>query len=473
MDRENLQPPGRPDRLHGESLIQTSAALFGITLFAAALRFFRLGEWSFWGDEIFTLSGKPDGFFPSVSTALIRLTTDVLGVNELTARLAPALIGILTIPVFYVLVSAAFGRSVGLISSGLLAVSTWHLYWSQNARYFVLMLLFYTISLMLFYLGIEKNQTRLLLVSLIFLGLAAVERLQALILLPILAVYAAGLALFPIPRPAGFNLKNLAFFFGPCIVIGAALAWPFLGNLSGWMEGFGRVNNTPYWIITGFVYYVGLPTISLGACTALYLLGQKNHAGLLFGLAAAVPPLVIAAISPFHYTASRYFFVSLTSWIVLAGIGTAALFQRRPAASTLLPAAVALILIGTPLTENYLYYRYHNGNRENWREAFEYIRAHQREGDRVILADIDIGRYYLNQRVYPLNREVMDLVQVRDTRVWFVVDDPTEELYPEYAAWIFNHARLMENFDVYVHARIYKIRVYLYDPKIAPYLKPE
>lgn len=473
MDRESTLGPDQTNRQLELSFSLTSAALIGVTLLAAALRFFRLGQWSFWGDEIFTLSGKPDGFFPSISTALIRLTTDTLGVSELTARLAPALIGTLTIPVFYFLVAAAFGKSVGLIGGGLLAVSTWHLYWSQNARYFVLMLLFYTISLMLFYLGLEKNRPGLLLVSLIFLGLAAVERLQALILLPILAIYAAGLALLPIPRPAGFNLKNLAVYFGPCILIGAALAWPFLGNLAGWMDGFGRVNNSPYWIITGFVYYVGLPTISLGACSALYLLGRKNHAGLLFGLAAAVPPLVIAAISPFHYTASRYFFVSLTSWIVLAGIGTAALFRSRPSASILLPAAVVLILIGTPMTENYLYFRYHNGNRENWREAFEYIRANQREGDRVVLADIDIGRYYLNQRVYPFLQEVMDLVEVRDSRVWFIVDDPTEELYPEYTAWIFTHARPMENFDVYVHARIYKMRVYLYDPKIVPYLKPD
>ena len=30
--------------------------LFLITLFAAALRFYRLGEWSFWIDEIFTIN---------------------------------------------------------------------------------------------------------------------------------------------------------------------------------------------------------------------------------------------------------------------------------------------------------------------------------------------------------------------------------------------------------------------------------
>ena len=31
-------------------------------LIAAALRFYKLGEWSFWQDEVFTIGGREDGF---------------------------------------------------------------------------------------------------------------------------------------------------------------------------------------------------------------------------------------------------------------------------------------------------------------------------------------------------------------------------------------------------------------------------
>src|SRR5512139_450774 len=129
-----------------------------ITGVAAFLTFYKLGAWSFWGDEVFTLGSKPDGFIRSLSTSLIHATTGILGINEWNARLIPALVGIITIPVFYFIVSRLFGSSVGLISSALLAVSTWHIYWSQTVRFYALLLLLYSLALFSFYLALEKNR---------------------------------------------------------------------------------------------------------------------------------------------------------------------------------------------------------------------------------------------------------------------------------------------------------------------------
>jgi predicted membrane-bound mannosyltransferase len=159
-------------------------AVFLLTLCAAILRFYKLGEWSFWGDEVFTLGTKPDGFIRSLSTSLIHAMTSIWGVNEWNARLVPALVGIITIPVIYFITTRLFGSSVGLISSALLAVSTWHIYWSQNVRFYALLLLFYSLALFSFYLALEKNRPWLLLLSLILFGLAAQERMLALVLIP-------------------------------------------------------------------------------------------------------------------------------------------------------------------------------------------------------------------------------------------------------------------------------------------------
>src|SRR6186997_1221347 len=87
-----------------------------ITLFAAALRFYRLGEWSFWIDEIFTINHALSHF--STTELLLKnippfrnwiplsviMDAQVLklgGINEWSARLTPAIIGILTIPILY------------------------------------------------------------------------------------------------------------------------------------------------------------------------------------------------------------------------------------------------------------------------------------------------------------------------------------------------------------------------------------
>jgi predicted membrane-bound mannosyltransferase len=129
--------------------------LAAITLIAAALRFYKLGEWSFWGDEVFTIGFQEDGFSKSLTTSLIHGITGWLGVTEWTARLVPALIGVLSTPIFYFLIKRVFSFPVALFAALLLAVSPWHLYWSQNARFYTLLLLFYSLGLFLFLIGLE------------------------------------------------------------------------------------------------------------------------------------------------------------------------------------------------------------------------------------------------------------------------------------------------------------------------------
>ena len=73
---------------------------------AAILRFYKLGEWSFWYDEIFTLRDISRIFELSltnqqVSRWLIFGVINTLGTSEFSARLVPALVGVLSVPVLY------------------------------------------------------------------------------------------------------------------------------------------------------------------------------------------------------------------------------------------------------------------------------------------------------------------------------------------------------------------------------------
>jgi len=84
--------------------------LTSLTLLAALLRFTHLGTWSFWGDEVFSLSGYSDGFVQSTSVTLIHLTTYLLGENEWSARLVPAIVGTLSVPLLYFPIRRAGGQ---------------------------------------------------------------------------------------------------------------------------------------------------------------------------------------------------------------------------------------------------------------------------------------------------------------------------------------------------------------------------
>lgn len=95
------QIPGHP--------IIVPACLVTIKVLGDFLRFYKLGTWSFWGDEIFTVSGKEDGFNynlfrQSRSVALIQTVTAINGLNEWNARIVPALVGIFTVPVLIFIV---------------------------------------------------------------------------------------------------------------------------------------------------------------------------------------------------------------------------------------------------------------------------------------------------------------------------------------------------------------------------------
>jgi hypothetical protein len=197
---------------------------------------------------------------------------------------------------------------------------------------------------------------------------------------------------------------------------------------------------------------------------AIYLLVRKNRAGLYFGLAAVVPLLCITFLSLYHYTANRYIFISLTSWVILAGVAAHALFQQQKGDAWLLAASVLAILFATSLSEDYLYYFHQNGNRENWRAAIEFVQERQKEGDRIYIGNTDVGDYYMGRRTIPMEKFSPDQIASNNRRIWFIEDFTLGERLPNTLAWIWANAQPMASFDVVVRGRIFTMRVYLYDP---------
>lgn len=441
--------------------------LGSLTLLAALLRFTHLGTWSFWGDEVFSLRGQNDGFVQSTSVTLIRLTTGLLGENEWSARLVPALIGTLSVPLLYFPFSRAAGRRSALISSSLLAVSTWHLYWSQNARFYVLLLLFYTFALLAFYLSLEDDDPRLMVLSLVCFGLALRERLLAFLLIPILIAYILILFISREQRPSGLRARNLGIFFIPLIVIGSAFAWPFLRDLRGWLDGFGRINNNPFWLAAGTFYYISLPVVLIASFSAVYFIRKGNRLAMLASLGAAFPLLAMMMLSLFHYTANRYIFISLTSWILLAGMGIGELFNSLKEDKRIFAIGILLIALGVSLGDDILYYRYQNGNRDNWKGALEFISLNKAPEDLVVAGNRVLAEFYLKQPVVSYSQYSADLL-ADHPRAWFIEDLTMEELFPELRTWLRRNVPLVADFDNHVYARVFTMRVYLYEHSEQP-----
>jgi uncharacterized membrane protein len=444
--------------------------LLCITIVAIFLRFYKLDAWSFWGDEVFSIGFEEDGFNYSIlrrslAIDLIHLATGIFGVNEWSARLVPALIGIISIPVLYFLIRKALGTPTALIASALLTLSPWHLYWSQNARFYSLLLLFYSLALLTFYMGLEKDRPFLLVLSLLFMGLGARERLVALFFIPTILSYLVLLRVLPFERPAGFRPRNLILIFSPMAVVGLFLAGPYLLALGNMVAGFGRTNNDPFWILSGVVSYTGIPVVCAAAFGALFFLLQRDRAALFFVLGAGIPLAGIMVASIFLYSANRYVFVSLTSWLILAGMVVAELMHRLKQEGRLLALGVLAILLLTSAGEDFLYYHYQNGNRPDWRGAFEFIQERRLPGEVIVSSSQPVGEYYLPGNNLPFNKFDPAQAQASPERVWFVEDMVVADLYPQKSKWVKENASLMATFDVIVQARNFKMRVYLFDPQ--------
>jgi mannosyltransferase len=181
--------------------------LAAITLGAFVLRFYKLGEWSFWIDEIFTIDRAkeigPLNRLPSVSLITTSSVLRTIGINEWSARLAPALIGILTIPILYFPIKKLFGQTTALLAILFLAISPWHIYWSQNARFYTALLIFYCLGLFLYYLGTELDNIWYVILAVFLFVLAERERnLLAMFYLPILFSFLALVRLFRLEKSA-------------------------------------------------------------------------------------------------------------------------------------------------------------------------------------------------------------------------------------------------------------------------------
>jgi len=202
----------------------------------------------------------------------------------------------------------------------------------------------------------------------------------------------------------------------------------------------------------------------MGAFGGLYLLSKKNRAALLLGLGAVIPLLSIMTVSLFQYAANRYVFISLLCWIILASVAGRELLIQTQRSARILALGVLMVLVLVPLSEDVLYYKYQNGNRDNWRAAFEFVQQQKAKGDLVIVPDPSLADYYLQEETFSMGEvDLTHLGEVKE-RVWFVEDMNVEVKFPQVHDWIQENAELVANMDVQVRARNFIMRVFVYDP---------
>ncbi|WP_291130385.1 glycosyltransferase family 39 protein [Flavobacterium sp. UBA7682] len=135
---------------------KSNYALIAILIFAAILRFYHLDYQSIWLDEIHTmLEANPKQSMSDVYVAIstgeqmpplyfysIYFLFKIFGYTTIVARVFSAVLGIISIFTIYQFGKELYSKQVGLIAALLLCLNPFHLFFSQEARPYIILLIF-------------------------------------------------------------------------------------------------------------------------------------------------------------------------------------------------------------------------------------------------------------------------------------------------------------------------------------------
>ncbi|MFW6062875.1 MAG: glycosyltransferase family 39 protein [Chloroflexota bacterium] len=356
-------------------------SVVGTVALGSTLRLYGLGDWSFWIEEHHSLRHAANmtslqdvlTSMRPVFSLLLKPVLALFGVSEWSARLVPAIAGTATIPYLFWEVRRLFGTRTAVIAALLLAIAPWHIYWSQNARFYTLLLLLSTASLLSFYRALENDSLPYLALAFVTFALSVATHMLGALLLPVLIAYFILLKLLRYELPRGYRLRYLlVFILLPFLAyLLMELVRAILGEraivadlIGRFMKGSPRQSfggySSPYGTIANTLYYIGTPLALFSITGALMLFWRKSRAGLLVSVGAFVPFGIIVALTPFATVSNRYAFMTLAFWIVLAAVAMHRLYRQarrsRFGVSALILAGIVLLLFKDMAVKDIVYY---------------------------------------------------------------------------------------------------------------------
>ncbi len=453
--------------------------LLAAALLLGLVRFVKLGDWSLWMDEALTLTDaqriadgdlhNPVGYGLVVGFA--KLFNDYP--SEFLLRLLPAIVGWLCIPLCYWAFRPLLSRRSAAAAAVLLALSPWHLFWSQSARFYTLAQAASLIGAGCFVRGLWAAWGwRWVSIGVIVAFTAALFHISGALVAGSLLLSGVIVRFTVKGRPAGFD-RALTRGAVPAILLVLCLTpWAL-----GWLEH--HLGQKPDADLVHFIltcgYFFG-PSLLAGSVCGAWIAARERSPEQVFVL--AVPVIVLALLSAVGTQAlvsAQYAFCVFPFTCALAA---AALDARSVARAT---RVMWLLILALPLAAgDMLYLTSREGERPRWREAWEYVASQRDPGDLVIGMGSELGEHYLGGRnpdlrtprtSFPMSSFYTNGPRLwrRHTRsVWVVVrplwfDELGQKEKEVVQRWLGEDCRLMRRFPVEMEGRDLDLEVWKRD----------
>ncbi|MFK7739184.1 MAG: glycosyltransferase family 39 protein [Planctomycetota bacterium] len=409
--------------------------LFALTLLAAGLRMLCLGDWSMWVDEAHSWRDAtmrwdgPGSFlesdrsrYPSTFVLLRALLQLGLGDDEWSLRLPFAFVGILTVPLMAICGRRLVGAWPAICAAAILVVDPWHLFWSQNARGYALMLPFCVMA-------VHRAE--------VFRSRGGLGNLMLLVLLlaagsschPTAAILAVGLFGYLVLRSLSTRVRSVVVRVGLVLLIAGLLAvsMPWAIRQYAPFQGFLAAKSNPSILhFAETVLYYFRPALLLLVLLGMLLMPSVlGSARALLLTSLFMVPLLALSVVGFQLVkvTARYALPVLPIACWLAGLVVVEIARRlraRSDESRLAILALSLCLPALVTVDRLLldvsYYRSQHGQRGQWRTASEFVEKQAelrgRKGVRVLTTSEPTLLYYLRRQH------------------WFGIIDPKRDPYP-------------------------------------------
>jgi hypothetical protein len=426
------------------------AMLAAATALAAALRLHGLGRPSFWVDEFFTIGrtgtdalhwAQVLGYLPTWLTLwldgadLARVSLgnitewQELGITERAARLGPCWVGIATVPILALLARPVAGSGVAGVSALLLAITPWHLYWSQMARFYTTQFLFAGAFVLLFARALQTGRTAAFGAALLTGVLALLAQVTSIFIIGACGV-AVGLGWItraPVPHLArGVRWMALLLAAFALIVVSREFDLLVHGDPGPPATSPIQAPGTTTWLgdktrqswgppirelIVSTVQRVEPITFVVGTIWAWLALRRRDPFGVLASTVAVGVPAGVILLAVLFPIAPRYYFPTFIGWALLAAMWAVEVDRRlAPSAGRLAGVAGALALLTAVGFSAFLYTRDGAGARLRWREAFAVIEREGNPADPVLRSgEGDFQSQYYFHRKLPALRAGTDV----------------------------------------------------------------
>jgi hypothetical protein len=453
-----------------------------LIVLALVMRLYGPAQWDLIYDEYFTFFHAEERYNNWINPAYYALVTasfKLFGFSEWAARFPALLLGVISIPVFYITWQKIIGRNAALFGALLIIFSTWHIWYSQFSRFYSGVFLFGSLAYYLYFKAVRYNEISALLWFLLVVITGFLFHATFIFAIPSFILFSLFILYSESAKNTGYSRRIASIFLvgsGFLGVIALIILLPSLWEMAGgWYLANQFWGYSPLGTLLQLTKWMQIPIVVSSIIGLAFLLHQDYFKGMYFTIGVVSPIVFLIAGSTITTVRPEYIFYCIPLVFCLSGYlceqtrlaisgmitnrhnhtgsikGLNSIFFER----WILQPAVAIIVLSGLLPE--LVSHYTGRMTLDLRDTASVVKSVYRPGDRI-LPLINLHNFFDHYSDIPYEPEpvigdplddsiewkhLMRRFEYEQQCVWIILPIRRQALARELETWVLGNASLV------------------------------